>query len=465
MTVNSTEHLRGSFRDPSGFVFQRDGVIYRQVQKTYSQQYDLLMESGLYEELVEQKLLIPHEKLNCSNIDDACYCTLKPKQLDFVSYPYEWSMSQLKDAALTTLYIQRTALKYGMSLKDASAYNIQFVDGVPMLIDTLSFDIYRENEPWIAYGQFCRHFFAPLALMKYVNLQSGVLLRLHIDGIPLDIAAKILPLKTWIMPSILMHIIIHSRFQSKYGHSTENEVNAIRKRSFSLTAMKNLIQGLQDGIIKMTFPSGKMEWTDYYDTNNYTETAFKAKEHLVDEYISETSPGTLWDLGANDGHFSFRASRNGITTIAIDSDPTVIERCYVKAKNESNQHLHQLLIDLTNPSPALGWAHEERLSLLERGPADTVMALALIHHLAIGNNVPFTDIASFLADCGKFLIVEFASKCDSQVRRMLSTRKDIFEHYTIEDFEEAFNKYFTIKRKSEVSESDRTIYLMERRQC
>lgn len=463
MTANNSDHLPGSFRDPSGFIFQREGVIYRQIQKSYAEKYERLIKSSLYDELVKQKLMIPHEEVDIPNADDECYCIIKPQQLKFISYPYEWSMSQLKDAALTTLAIQALALEYGMSLKDASAYNIQFVDGQPMLIDTLSFDIYNENQPWIAYGQFCRHFLAPLAMMQYVSLKSGTLLRLNIDGIPLDIAAKTLPFKTRFIPMLLMHIIIHSRFQKKYENTSGSEAETIHKQHFPLNAMKNLIQSLQNGIRKMTFPSQKLEWTDYYDVNNYTETAFKEKEHLVEEYISETSPDTLWDLGANDGHFSFHTSRRGVTTIAIDSDPSVIERCYVKAKNEDNKYLHPLLIDLTNPSPALGWAHEERLSLMERGPAGTVMALALIHHLAIGNNLPFADIASFLAECGRFLIIEFVPKSDSQVRRMLSTREDVFAHYSIEDFEESFSRFFTIKKKSNISESERTIYLMEKK--
>lgn len=463
MTANSIEHIRGSFRDPSGFIYQQGGIIYRQVQKSYAENYNRLMKSGLYDELVSQKLLIPHEELDITSADEDCCCILKPQQLEFISYPYEWSMSQIKDAALATLSIQEIALQYGMSLKDASAYNIQFVDGHPMLIDTLSFEIYRENNPWIAYGQFCRHFLAPLAMMKYVDLKSGMLLRLHIDGIPLEIAAKSLPFKTRFNPFILIHIIIHSMFQNKYNDTSETKAKAIYKQNYPLSAMKNLISSLQDGIRKMTSPSTKLEWTDYYDTNNYTEKAFRAKELLVENYISETSPNTLWDMGANDGHFSFFASRKGITTIAIDSDPSVIERCSVKAKSEENRCLHPLLIDLTNPSPALGWAHEERLSLMERGPADTVMALALIHHLAISNNLPFIDIAAFFARCGRFLIIEFVPKNDSQIRRMLSTREDIFQHYTIEDFEKCFSRFFIIKHKSGIPESERTIYLMEKK--
>ena len=186
-----------SFRDPSGFVFLRRGDLYRQVNREYAAQYDRLMDSGLYTLLVEKGLLIPHaEPAEAPEDPDRAYKVLCPERVPFVSYPYEWCFSALKQAALATLEIQRHALAHGMVLKDASAYNIQFIGTRPVLVDTLSFEIYREGEPWVAYHQFCKHFLAPLAAMAYRDVRCALLLRSFVDGIPIGLAHGLLPRRT-----------------------------------------------------------------------------------------------------------------------------------------------------------------------------------------------------------------------------------------------------------------------------
>jgi hypothetical protein len=180
-----------SFRDPSGYLFHRGAELYRQVNRRYQENYDLLTSSGLYDKLVAEGLLVPHEEVDLEPLDAAtAYKTIKPLLVPFVSYPYEWCFSQLKDAALATLAIQKTAMSHGMSLKDASAYNIQFIDCRPVLIDTLSFERYVPGRPWIAYRQFCQHFLAPLALMSYRDPRVSQLLKAGLDGIPLDFCRR-----------------------------------------------------------------------------------------------------------------------------------------------------------------------------------------------------------------------------------------------------------------------------------
>lgn len=194
-TTRSSRSLPGSFRDPSGFVFWRDGVIYRQVNAIYKEDYDHLMSSGLYKALVDAGLLIPHEEVGAEPaVSDGAYKIIRPELVTFVSYPYEWSFSQLKDAALTTLRVQHESMDFGMTLKDCSAYNVQFKDGKPVFIDTLSFERYREGTPWAPYRQFCQHFLAPLALMSHRDVRLSQLLRIHVDGVPLDLASSLLPL-------------------------------------------------------------------------------------------------------------------------------------------------------------------------------------------------------------------------------------------------------------------------------
>ena len=210
----NAEGLAGSFRDPSGFVFERQGELYRQVNVIHAEHYDHLVASGLYDHLVRSGLLIPHQEVEIPASEPTrAYRVLKPERIDFVSYPYEWSFGQLRDAARVTIKAQAAALDHGMSLRDASAYNIQFQRGHPLLIDTLSFEKLPEGSPWVAYRQFCQHFLAPLALMSHRDVRLGQLLRIHLDGIPLDLAVRLLPWRTRLRPSLLLHLFLHARSQ------------------------------------------------------------------------------------------------------------------------------------------------------------------------------------------------------------------------------------------------------------
>ena len=448
----------GSFRDPSGFIFFEDGHLFRQINHSYKSDYDLLMSSGLYETLTKEELLIPHEEISFeSSKNSDAYKIIKPECIPFISYSYEWSFSQLKDAALLTLAVQKKALKVGISLKDASAYNVQFLNGKPLIIDTLSFAQHIDGEPWIAYKQFCQHFLAPLALMSFRDIRLSSLLKTYIDGIPLDPAATLLPFRSYLKYSILSHIHLHSKSQSHFADKAIKKENP----SFSLNAMPGLIDSLESAIRKLKWKPVGTEWHNYYSDTNYSESGHIHKKELVSEYIKISKPKKLWDLGANDGIFSRLASDEAIFTLSFDSDPAAVENNYLNARNQSETNILPLLIDLTNPSPAVGWENDERSSLLERGPADTAMALALIHHLAISNNLPLWKTAELFSRICNYLIIEFVPKTDSQVQRLLSSREDIFPDYNQTEFERVYADFFTIINSDRIVDSERTIYLMK----
>jgi hypothetical protein len=461
MTTQSQNsgQLSASFRDPSGFLFSHEGVIYRQVNRRYEQEYEQLMESGLYEKLVRAGLLIPHTEADPALApSDPAYKVIQPERVRFISYPYEWSFGQLKDAALATLSIQRRALKAGMSLKDASAYNIQFVRGKATLIDTLSFEIYQEGQPWVAYRQFCQHFLAPLALMALRDVRLGQLLRVYIDGVPLDLASELLPARTRLNFGLLTHIHLHAGAQKRYAGA---EVKSRAATSFGKQAMTGLIDSLESTVRKLEWKPGGTEWGNYYDITNYSEAAFEHKKQLVREWSSKVKPALVWDLGANNGVFSRVAGEGGAFVVSSDIDPAAVEQNYRISREAKEQNLLPLLLDLTNPSPSLGWANEERDSFGARGPADMVLALALLHHLAISNNVPLSQLAEFFASAGKWLVIEFVPKPDSQVQKLLVSREDIFPLYRREGFEEAFRQRFKICEAVSLRESERVLYLME----
>lgn len=456
------EKIPSSFRDPSGFLFRKNGSIYRQINISYRENYDHLMRSGLYRTLVHSGLLVPHEEADIAlaKSDDA-YKIIKPEPIKFISYPYEWCFSQLKDAALATLTIQKIALDFQMSLKDASAYNIQFRKGKPVLIDTLSFEMYREGAPWVAYKQFCQHFLAPLTLMSYSDIRLNQLFSVNIDGVPIDLASCILPFRTYLKLPVLLHIHLHTWSQRHYAR--KSLTREVLRWRFSLQSFRGLISSLEKAVRDLKWQPKGTEWADYYMHTNYSSEATEHKKQIIEQFLERITPKVLWDLGANTGKFSRLASGKGIETICFDNDPAAVESNYLECVQKGETNILPLLVDLTNPSPAFGWEYRERLSLIERGPSDAVLAIALVHHLAISNNLPLAKIADFFNTACNFLIIEFVPKHDSQVQRLLSTREDIFPDYTQRGFEREFSRHFTVESSVKIKDSHRILYLLERR--
>lgn len=459
--------VAGSFRDPSGFVFVRDGVLFRQVNVAYREDYDHLMDSGLYDALCASGQLVAHSEEDVSpSVPDIEYKTLRPECIPFISYPYEWPFSALKDAALMTLDIQDEALNHGMVLKDASAYNVQFIDAKPTLIDTLSFERYHEGQPWIAYGQFCQHFLAPLALMSYCDIRLTGLSQIFIDGVPLDLASRLLPFRTRLRLALLLHIHIHARTQARHsnaGRETGKDGGSQKKLAagkVSLQALRGVVDSLRTAVSRLQWKPSGTEWGDYYEDTNYSAEAETNKERLVAQFLEKAHPNSMWDFGANTGKFSRLASKADIHTVAFDVDPAAVEKNYMKCVRDKERNMLPLILDLTNPSPSLGWRNTERGSLADRGPVHTLLALALIHHLAISNNTPLPNIAEFFSQLCRFLIIEFVPKSDSQVRRLLITRQDIFPDYTLAGFEKAFTHHFVIEETLSIEGSERQLFLM-----
>ena len=455
MKISKIEN--SSFRDRSGFLFYYENEIYRIINFSYKKQYEKFMNSELYQKLEEKNLIITHSEIENLDIDCDYYKIIKPEKIPFISYPYEWSFSQLKDAALLTLRIQKAAMKYGMTLKDGSAFNIQFHNGHPIFIDTLSFEIYEEGQIWKPYKQFCQHFLAPLALISKKDVRLNLLSKTFIDGIPIDLAAKLLPKTTFGNFGLMAHIHAHAKSQKHY----EDKDAKIKQKTLSKRSFEGLIESLKSSIEKMTWNENNAEWGDYYSDTNYTEKSFEEKKQFISLTIDQVKPKLVWDMGANTGVFSRLASTKGINTISYDIDPLAVEKNYLLSSQNSEQNILPLILDLTNPSSGIGWNHNERMSIIQRGPADMVFALALVHHLAISNNVPLNKLAEFFSQISKFLIIEFVPKSDSQVKRLLLTRDDIFENYDEKNFEIEFSKFFKIINSKKILDSERTIYIME----
>jgi ribosomal protein L11 methylase PrmA len=254
-----------------------------------------------------------------------------------------------------------------------------------------------------------------------------------------------------------MHLHLHAAAQRRVSAPVPSD-GSIGK--LSPAALSGIVNSLERTVRKLVWSPPATTWGDYYGATNYSESAFAHKREIVESAIDRLRPATVWDLGANDGTFSRVATARGLPTVAFDIDPVAVEKNYQRTKQDADTHMLPLRLDLTNPSGRCGWASEEREALEDRGPADLLLALALVHHLAIAHNVPLPRVADFLARLGRALVIEFVPKSDSQVRRMLASRADIFDDYTQEAFVRAFERRFEILEAIPVRDAMRTVYLM-----
>ena len=440
-----------SFRDPSGNVIHYKNEIYRIINHNYKNEFDHFIKSGLYQKLISENLIVEYNEDDTIQIKsdfDNFYKIIKQEKIHFISYPYEWSFDMLKDAALTILRIQKICLEFGMSLKDASAYNVQFHNGKPILIDTTSFEMYQDG-PWKAYRQFCEHFLAPLALMSKKDVRLFQLLLSNIDGIPLDIAAEIIPKSTFTNFGLAAHIHAHAKAQKHY------EDKKVKKQKLRKIQLLGIIENLKSTINNLKI-NQETEWANYYNDTNYSDIAEKEKCIIVKNFLKKCSSEMVIDLGANDGRFSEIAAENSYV-VSMDIDPIAVNNNYLKY----NPKIIPIVTNLANPSPAIGWNNNERKSLFDRIKNNTCIALALIHHLRITHGIPLENQFEVFSKIAKFLIIEFVPKEDSQVKRLLQNRDDVFDDYDIKTFERVAFKNFENIEYLEVKDSLRKIYLMK----
>ena len=448
-----------SFRDPSGFIFIHEEKFYRQVNQVYAANFDLFIKSGLYNQLVQQKKILPHVELKANLTGQPqWYTTLLPEQLHLITYPYEWCFSQWKDAALLTLDLALTGIEHGMILKDATPFNVQFAGGRPVFIDTLSFEKYDATKPWAAYRQFTECFVAPLLLARYRTPDLMKIFQVYSQGIPVALLSKMLPFRSMFNGNVLLHVVL----PGLVGKGRQNKQPP--PTVFTQQKLLHIIHNLRSFISGLSLPPAATAWNDYYASTILSAAYANTKMTIVNAWLQESTAKTVLDLGTNTGLFAKAAAAAGKTTIAVDADSACIENLYNTCKEQNISNLLPLMVDIANPPAAIGWCNNERPSFLSRVKPDLVMALALIHHLVIGNNTGFEQIANLLSSLADGLIIEFVPKADPKVQMLLATREDIFTSYTQEDFEKAFSACFDIIKTRPIEGTLRILYLMKRKQ-
>ena len=451
-----------SFRDKSGSVFFSANEVFRTINNFYKENYSILKSSGLYSELIKKDLLIQHREIKDYRNrfkSEGVYKIIKPRLIPFISYPFEWCHSQLMEAALLTLEIEKISLGYGMTLKDATAYNVQFEGYKPVFIDTLSFEKNKEDSPWIPYRQFCQQFLVPLALSKYKDLHLGKLSRIYLDGIDLSLAVKLLPVSSFHNFHLLLHIFLH-RLSQKHLKVTPFPV---RGKKYSLDNKFNMIESLQSAVSSLTRKKQNSFWSGYYQDNNYSLASFESKSGIIGKIARGLKPGLVADLGANTGFYSRLVSSYSRYVISMDIDPQSVEESFQLTKKEKIKNIINIIADLTNPSPAIGWRNQERYSLLERLKVDSVLALALSHHLFFSHNISFEFQAKFFASMAENLIIEFIPISDNQIRELIRFRSESFADYTKDNFIKCFTRYFLIKKHFPIKDSIRSVFYLKRK--
>jgi SAM-dependent methyltransferase len=436
-----TDHY-ASFKDPAASVFyleEEAGFIFRQLSPAYLSHYHHFRSSGLAEELIKKNWLIPFEETD--NPGDAV--VLKAKKIDFVTYPYEWTFSQWKDAALLTLKIHYQALKFGMILKDATPFNIVFDGPRPVFVDISSFEVFKEGQPWPAFKQFSENFYLPLLLVKYFDATGNDMYRSNINGIPISKGLSLLPAKAYFNFNTLFFLALPARIREQ----REDKRATTTTGAITVKSSMQLANQLFSVINKIKQAKQQTKWNDYYDRN--IDAAYLAeKEKLIvtwagNNYINKT----VIDFGCNTGNFSRLLARVAGAVIAFDEDMRSADELYAHCKENKITNISCFAVNLSQPTPALGWNNLERQCLKDRLHGQLGLALALIHHLAISNHIRFNMMADFFAATCQELFIEFVPAADEKVQLLLNGREDSFDWYTLDNFKHAFQQKYTLVKE------------------
>lgn len=428
----------GSFRDPRGSVFIDRDCVRRTVTGLAVDDFEFFRDSGLLEQFASQGQIVVadlDETAEAATYGPDVRYVLRHPRLAFISYPYEWCFSALKAAALLHLDLQLQALDRGVTLNDASAYNVQFVGARPVFIDTLSFSRYRDGDIWVGYRQFCEQFLNPLLLRALVGVPHNAWYRGGLEGISSAELSRLLPWRRCLSRNVLIHVLLHGALGGSAEGSPALRHDDIARRGLPKSAFVRMLRGLRSWIATLE-PAGRRRsyWRDYDRFKSYTDEESAAKTAFVARFAGAVKPKMLWDIGCNTGEFSLAALDAGAGyAVGWDTDQGALDVAFDRAA-EADARFTPLFGDAANPSPAQGWKQAERPGWKQRGPADAILALAVVHHLAIGRNVPLSAAIDWLMRTAPTGIVEFAGKDDPQVQRMLAQREDIFPDYALESF-------------------------------
>jgi hypothetical protein len=467
-----------SYKDTAARVVLEEGIYYRYIFNEYQVEYDHLMHSGLYKALTEKGLMLMHQELEQSQSN--FYKKLQPHQIPFQSYPFEWSYGQWRKVLYAYLHINKIALAHGMILKDATPYNFYFEGGRAVLLDTSSFDFFKEGDPWMAYRQFCSEMLSPFALMHYNGQRWARITQSHLRGMPLNFVSKQLPLKSWLNMTCLLHIHMHGKYatndsdnsslrnsNNKGSEKTEKLVD--KQKGFSKEKIVSLMKMLQSTVVNWKQPFAfEKHWIDYYQKDIASDKYLIHKEAVIKDWLTQLTNQnklhSILDLGANTGKFSLIASDYTNKVIALEYDDICVDAIDKVIVSSKKNNIYCLRMDLAETTPNMGVLEKEFSSIYTRARSSMVMGLALIHHLFISDQLNFNQIASLFNEFSeKLVIIEFIPITDEKVQFLIKDKQRDYSDYTEEGFTKALEQDFQIKERTKLEGSERILYLLEKK--
>lgn len=450
---------KGSFRDPGGNIFYYNNEVYRKINNLGLKRFEFLLKNNLLQDLIDKKFLINTEIIKNKDFlglnNDATI--IKHKKIEFISYPYEWTFNQLKDAALFHLELQIYLLKKNSKLIDASPYNIQFIDNRPIFIDVLSIDKYNDGDYWFGHRQFCEGFLNPLILKAKKGIDFNNWFKGNLEGITVEDTYNLLNLIDFLSPTIFLNVFLLKKTSKKTEKEFKKEIFKIKNRKWNKESYFFVLKNLRSFISKLSPKYNRSTWEKYSEDHYYKKYEEEKKIEVVKNFLIKSNIKLLADLGCNDGKFSKYAFENNMKVIGFDFDLNVLDKSYLEAKKNNHSFL-PLFSDFSNPSSNIGWNNSERKSLNARANFDGLIALALVHHLVLAKNIPLNEVLDWLVGLAPKGLIEFVPKNDYTVKIMLKFKEDIFPNYNEANFEKILSSLTNIKNVTKITDSDRKIY-------
>jgi len=452
-----------SFRDRTARVFYLDNAVCRGLSDDAWEEWQALSRTSFFKRSLDEGRVIGTEMLSPAGpaavgLPVEWKAVLRHRTVPFVSYPYEWCFGMLKDAALLQLELLAAALDEGMTLKDASPFNVQWLGSRPVFIDVASFVRWRAGEPWVGYRQFCRMFLYPLLLQAYKQMPFQPWLRGRLDGIDAEECRALMSLRDLLRPGVLTHVLLQSRLQRRYGADGRDVRQELKSAGFDRALIAANVARLRKLVRALDWTPDASAWTDYAWQNSYDPLDAQTKEEFVARALQARRRSLVWDLGCNTGRFSMMAVEHADHVVAVDSDHASIERLYQTLKASESTNVLPLVLDVTDPSPRLGWRGLERRAMIDRGRPDLVLCLALVHHLVITSNIPLEDVVDWFHELGGELIVEFPTRDDEMVTRLLQNKDQAYDDYRTECFEACLARHFELQQRVVLPSGRRILY-------
>jgi ribosomal protein L11 methylase PrmA len=456
---------QGSFRDRSGRILYSSDSVLRVLSAEALTIWETLSKTNFFQEQSKKGSIVHTERLEDEARKKALTqngwaAILKHERIPFISYPYEWPFSMLKDAALLQLNLLLSSLKERFTLKDATPYNVQWKGTTPVFIDVLSFKKLEAGEPWTGYRQFCEMHLYPLLLTAYKQIPYHQWMRGSVDGIPVEHFARLMSFRDLFRKGVFMHAYLQSKLQNKYANSQSNVRSELKSIGFSDELIRRNVLGLRKIVDTLQWKRTQSEWSEYASDNSYSVEDQKRKIDFVQTAVQSKLWDLVWDLGCNTGVFSRIAAQNSKYVVAMDGDHLSVEHLYHALKKENVTNILPMVMNLADSSPGLGWRGLERKSLIERGKPDLVLCLALIHHMVISANIPLAEFVGWLAELGCSVVIEFPTKEDPMVKRLLLNKDDQYSEYSIDSFEQIVSRVFKIEKREEISSGTRVLYFL-----